>query len=302
MDGPDRAVRHARPAGLPQPLGGVARHRAAGRGAAPGGRTAPERAGVAGRVPPSGVGHPSVRHAANALAVGGVRLLGRSAWGGSHHLRDHPAGVGCARWRADLRCDAAAGHHAHPAAGADHADARAAAGAGEGRAGGGADGRGRTPGHDARRPVGPRHPRRLPGGRHVRQRAAAAPGGGGLAGGPRWPHPRARPNHPDQGRRPAADRQHAPGPRGHRAGAAVGVAQRPTGRLGGLPVRTSSPARARAVAQARPTRLATISADIPTRGRPPPGWADPPTRNRPGTGEAFWGRRNAALAPFDEVP
>lgn len=56
------------------------------------------------------------------------------------------------------------------------------------------------------------------------------------------------------------------------------------------------------LAQAGPTRSATIAADRPTSGRPPPGCADPPTRNRPGTGDRFAGRRNAARAPFDDVP
>ena len=110
-------------------------------------------------------------------------------------------------------------------------------------------------------------------------------------------------HHPDQGRRPAADRQHVAGARGHRAGAAVGLPCRPACGLDGhRPAELVGPRIAAPGPHARPTRLATISADIPTSGRPPPGWADPPTRNRPGTGEAFWGRRNAARAPFDEVP
>ena len=57
-----------------------------------------------------------------------------------------------------------------------------------------------------------------------------------------------------------------------------------------------------AVAQAGPIRSATIAADRPTSGSPPPGWADPPTRNSPGTGDRLAGRRKAARAPLDEVP
>ena len=64
----------------------------------------------------------------------------------------------------------------------------------------------------------------------------------------------------------------------------------------------SSEAAARVTRQAGPTSPATIAADSPTSGSPPPGCADPPTRNSPGTGEALAGRRNAARAPLDDVP
>ena len=141
------------------------------------------------------------------------------------------------------------------------------------------------------------------GGRHLHQRVAAAPGGGDLA--------RVRSGHtlvPDSTTRiKVGDRllivSTLTGARGHGAGAAVGLpclVGWPAGRTAG-PVGASGLWVGRGP-QARPTRLATISADIPTSGSPPPGWADPPTRNRPGTGEAFCGRRNAARAPFDEVP
>ena len=48
--------------------------------------------------------------------------------------------------------------------------------------------------------------------------------------------------------------------------------------------------------------LATISADIPTSGKPPPGCADPPTRYRFGIFVTFSGLRNADRIPLLDVP
>ena len=48
--------------------------------------------------------------------------------------------------------------------------------------------------------------------------------------------------------------------------------------------------------------LATISADMPTRGKPPPGWEDPPTRNRFGIFVTFSGLKNADRIPLLDVP
>ena len=130
-------------------------------------------------------------------------------------------------------------------------------------------------------------PAGLAGGRHLHQRAAAAHGGGGLARGPQRPHARARPHHPGQGRRPAADRQHAAGAGGHGAGAAVGLPQRSAGRLGGQRDRRRARLTRRASArptQARPTRLATISADIPTSGQPAAGVRRPADEEQAGHG------------------
>ena len=45
-----------------------------------------------------------------------------------------------------------------------------------------------------------------------------------------------------------------------------------------------------------PIASATNSALIPTRGNPPPGWADPPTQKSPFTGERFFARENADIA------
>jgi hypothetical protein len=49
-------------------------------------------------------------------------------------------------------------------------------------------------------------------------------------------------------------------------------------------------------------RSAVMAAERPTRGRPPPGCDEPPTRKSPGIGDRFAGRRNAARAPFEDVP
>lgn len=53
---------------------------------------------------------------------------------------------------------------------------------------------------------------------------------------------------------------------------------------------------------ARPMSPATIAADMPTSGRPPPGCAEPPTRKRPGTEERLAGRRKAPDLPLEELP
>lgn len=56
------------------------------------------------------------------------------------------------------------------------------------------------------------------------------------------------------------------------------------------------------VGQAGPIMSATMRAERATRGRPPPGWAEPPARKTPLTGERFGGRRNAERAPLEDVP
>ena len=41
---------------------------------------------------------------------------------------------------------------------------------------------------------------------------------------------------------------------------------------------------------------------MPTRGSPPPGWAEPPTQNKFLSGEVLLARKKADRAPLLEVP
>jgi len=109
---------------------------------------------------------------------------------------------------------------------------------------------------------------------------------------------------------PDRDALHAPSTRDATASTATAVVVRMSARDIVTPRSAEPPSPARAVYrrarrppdQAGPTSPATIAADSPTSGMPPPGCEDPPTRNSPGTGDRFAGRRNAARAPLLLVP